>query len=76
MSEPSPAPAARVSRRDFVALGTTAGAAIGTGLSAAPATAKVLGANDRIQLGVIGVGGMGSGHVGDLVGRADRDNLR
>ena len=65
-----------VSRRDFVALGTAAGAVIGSGLLRAPATGKVLGANDRIQFGAIGVGGMGSGHVGDLVGRAERDNVR
>ncbi|HEY1598233.1 MAG TPA: Gfo/Idh/MocA family oxidoreductase [Pirellulales bacterium] len=66
----------RLSRRDFVAASTAAGAVIGTGLARAPAAANALGANDRINFGVIGVGGMGSGHVGDLVGRADRDNLR
>jgi predicted dehydrogenase len=66
----------RLSRRDFVAVSTAAGAVIGTGLAQAPAAANVLGANDRINFGVIGVGGMGSGHVGDLVARADRDNLR
>ena len=65
-----------VSRRDFVALGTAAGALLSTGLRPATASAKVVGANDRIQFGVIGVGGMGSGHVGDLVGRAERDNVK
>jgi len=40
------------------------------------ATARVMGANDRINMGVIGVGGMGTGHVGSLVKRADKDNVR
>jgi predicted dehydrogenase len=80
MTAPQDAPASSaVSRRDFVAAGAAA-TAIGAGLSAvgrtAPASGKVIGANDRIRFGVIGVGGMGSGHVGDLVGRTDRDNIR
>ncbi|MBI2826177.1 MAG: Gfo/Idh/MocA family oxidoreductase [Planctomycetia bacterium] len=66
----------RVSRRDFVAIGAAAGTAITTGLAAVPAAGRVPGANDRIQFGVIGTGGMGSGHVSDLVSRADRDNVR
>ena len=69
-------PAFRVSRRDFVAVRTAAAAAIRTSVATKPAAAKVLGANDRINFGMIGVGGMGSGHVGDLVGRAERDNVR
>jgi predicted dehydrogenase len=44
-----------------------------------PMTAKsakrVLGANDRIQFGVIGLGSMGSFHVNDLVKRRDADNV-
>src|SRR3989442_15225172 len=35
----------------------------------------VLGANDRIRVGVIGVGGMGSGHLRSLVGRKEKDNI-
>ncbi|HEY4311383.1 MAG TPA: Gfo/Idh/MocA family oxidoreductase [Pirellulales bacterium] len=70
-------PLPHLSRRGFVAAGAAAtGAIVGADLLAAPAIGKVLGANDRIQFGVIGVGGMGSGHVGELVGRADRDNVR
>lgn len=64
------------SRRAFLASTAAAGTAIATGLGAAPATGKVLGANDRIRLGVIGVGGMGTGHVHDLVGRAQADNIQ
>ena len=57
----------QISRRDFVkATVTTTGAAALSSLAAA----RVQGANDRIQMGVIGVGGMGTGHVGGLVKRA------
>ena len=37
-----------------------------------PSTAAAIGANDRIRMGVIGVGGMGTGHVHGLVGRRDK----
>src|ERR1041384_6995420 len=36
----------------------------------------VLGANDRIHFGVIGCGGMGTGHLGSLVKRSDADNIK
>ena len=36
---------------------------------------RVLGANDRIRVGVIGVGGMGSGHLSSLVKRKEADNI-
>ncbi len=35
----------------------------------------MLGANDRIHIGFIGVGGMGSGHVGACKDLKDKDNL-
>jgi predicted dehydrogenase len=57
-------------RRDFVK--TTAAAAALTALSAS----RVLGANERIKMGAIGVGGMGTGHVGGLVKRAKDDNVQ
>ncbi|MCL6502976.1 MAG: Gfo/Idh/MocA family oxidoreductase [Pirellulales bacterium] len=63
------------SRRGFLQGSVAAGAAL-AGLHAAAASSKVLGANDRIQFGVIGVGGMGTGHVHDLVNRAEADNVR
>ena len=59
------------SRRQF--LGTAAGGAVA--LSAASAS-RVLGANDRIRIGVIGCGGMGTGHLGGLVKRAEADNIQ
>ncbi len=37
--------------------------------------ARVLGSNERIAIGVIGTGGMGSGHVDDLMNRSERDNV-
>jgi predicted dehydrogenase len=65
-----------VSRRDFIkttASGVMAASAvIGIAPEAAtrttPATRRVLGASDRIRLGVIGVKGMGGGHLRNLVG--------
>src|SRR6185437_8974269 len=77
MPTPEFAPQSHISRRGFISTTAAAtSAVVGANLLAAPAIGKVLGANDRIQFGVIGVGGMGSGHVGELVGRADRDNVR
>jgi predicted dehydrogenase len=59
---------ASVSRRTFIqtsaavaAAGQLAGQAF-----AAPAPSKALGANDRIRIGFIGVGGRGSNHVSSL----------
>ncbi len=60
-----------VSRRTFL---RTAAASSATALGAlAPSTAA--GANERITFGVIGVGGMGSGHLDSLVKRSDADNI-
>jgi len=60
-------PAAGINRRDF--LQSTAGATAALSLlSAAPyvARGRVLGANDRMGLGFIGVGGRGSSHIGTV----------
>jgi predicted dehydrogenase len=61
-----------ISRRDFVKTSL-----VSTGAAALHAlgTSRVLGANDRIHMGVIGVGGMGTGHVHALVKRAQADNV-
>jgi predicted dehydrogenase len=59
------------SRRDFCkSAATTAALLTGSPL------ARAAGANDRIHFGIIGCGGMGTGHLGGLVKRADPDNLR
>ena len=52
-------------------------AAAGAGLVFMPAAsyARVLGANDRIVMGVIGTGGMGTHHLESLVKRRDAENM-
>jgi predicted dehydrogenase len=54
-----------VNRRDFLRTATTVGAGLGIANSAlaakpTPATARVIGANDKINIGVIGTGGRGT----------------
>ncbi len=53
------------SRRAFLATGVAAPAVV-----AAPAASRVVGANDRINVGMIGVGSKGSGHLRLLLGRS------
>ena len=57
------------SRRTFLKISSAA-----TISAIAPTTA--LGANERINFGVIGCGGMGTGHVGSLVGKSEADNIK
>jgi len=59
-----------ITRRRFI--GTTAAgvAALGATKLGVPATGQVLGANDRLNIGVIGCGGMGTGHLRRLVERS------
>lgn len=61
-----------VSRRSFIA---SAGAAAGAIAWTAKSYAKVLGANDRIHVGFIGAGGMGSAHLKACEELKSRDNL-
>lgn len=77
-----------LSRRDFIrtTAGTTAGAvaaslATARPVSALPQTARsagrVLGANDRINFAVVGVKGMGGGHLSNLAGELTQgDNVQ
>lgn len=53
-------------RRDFMK--TTA---VSAGVMAVGSRNRVLGANDRIQVGMIGVGGMGNSHIRDLLEKGD-----
>ncbi len=48
------------SRRHFIAL------------SAAPLAARTVAANDRINVGIIGTGGMGTGHLRAFVAQAEQ----
>jgi len=62
----------RITRRRFLrATALSTGTLTFSGLT----PLRVLGANDRIRVGVIGVGGMGSGHLNSLVKRKDADNI-
>lgn len=65
-----------VSRRAFMA--SAAGAALGGAAAwALPARswARVLGSNERITIGVIGTGGMGTSHLHGFMRRREADNV-
>ena len=66
----------KMSRRDFLKATVATTAVAGLGLSGAPASGRVIGANDRINVGVIGCGGKGTGHLRDLVKRSEDPNNR
>jgi predicted dehydrogenase len=61
-----------ISRRKFV---TTSAAVAGGVAFSHVLSHSVLGANNRIRIGVIGCGGQGTGHVHSLVGRSEADNI-
>ena len=63
-------PSLALSRRRFVMV---TAATVLTGPAAR--VTRALGANDRINLAVIGTGGMGTAHLRGLVERRDRDNV-
>jgi len=77
--DPKPNEAGGDSRREFIRKSTLAAAAVVTtanlfktpvyGQSQAPSPGRVIGANDRIVVGYIGVGGQGMSHV-----RSTREN--
>jgi ornithine cyclodeaminase/alanine dehydrogenase-like protein (mu-crystallin family) len=60
-----------VSRRTFLAA-TAASTALAL---SAKSYARILGANDRIGVGIIGPGGMGMGHVKACKNLKEADNL-
>ncbi|MGA2067329.1 MAG: Gfo/Idh/MocA family oxidoreductase [Thermoguttaceae bacterium] len=67
-------PGCGMNRRSFLETTSLAGA----GMLAAPsllAAEKVQGANDRIRVGLIGVGGRGSDHLHDIAGLAQAQNV-
>ncbi|HZO83617.1 MAG TPA: Gfo/Idh/MocA family oxidoreductase [Verrucomicrobiae bacterium] len=80
-SKPS---AGEQSRRAFIKTTATAAAAVAStnllrtpvyGQKTAPSTGKVLGANDRIVVGYIGVGGQGMAHVNAMKRHASANNV-
>lgn len=70
-----PADPADLSRRSFLSTSAAWGVAAGALGQSAASYARVIGANDRIGVGFIGVGGMGGGHVGACKGLKAKDNL-
>src|SRR6266702_1160315 len=80
----SSSPAGGDTRRDFIKKTATAAAAIAAtgiiktpvyGQSTAPSTGRVIGANDRIAVGYIGVGGQGMAHVRFQKENASANNI-
>jgi predicted dehydrogenase len=73
------------SRRDFIKKAATAAAAVASvnvlktpvyGQNQAPSTGKVIGANDRIGVAVIGVGyGIGQNHIMGIQDDANKNNV-
>lgn len=74
---------AGMSRREFIkvagvtAAGVMASSALGSKVFAqgAPAPGRVIGANDRINVAFIGVGGMGGGHLSSMKGKEAEWNI-
>ena len=69
-----------ISRREFMkAAGVTAAGLIAGTVAKSPvyavAPARVIGANDRINIGYVGVGGMGSGHLRHVKEYAAEQNV-
>jgi len=58
-----------LSRRDFIS------GVIGTSVVCASYGSRILGANERLRVGVIGCGGMGSSHIRALVNMKETDNV-
>ena len=81
----SPIPAGGDTRRDFIKKTATATAAVAAtgilrtpvyGQSSAPSTGRVIGANDRIAVAVIGVGyGIGKNHLEGIHKNASQNNV-
>ena len=67
-----------IDRRNFLRTATAVTSALGAARSAfaRPAKGKVIGANDRINIGVIGVGGRGTYDAGQMARLADSHNVR
>ncbi len=62
----------KTSRREFLRRSVVVSAAVA---SRGVVPGSLLGANDRINFGVIGLGNMGTGHLKSLVNRSEKDNI-
>ena len=63
-----------MSRREFLQSSAVYGST--AALGSVPGRGSVLGANDRIHLGLIGAGLMGTNHIERLTGCSQEDNIR
>ncbi len=72
------------SRREFIKKSATAAATVAVatslktpvyGQNQAPSTGRVIGANDRIVVGFVGVGGQGMAHVRSIKANAGENNV-
>ena len=79
-----PASSGLTTRREFIKKASTAAAVVATtnlfktpvyGQSQAPSPGRVIGANDRILVGYIGVGGLGLAHVNSQKKFASDNNI-
>jgi predicted dehydrogenase len=62
-----------VSRRTFVKTSALVAGGVAVG---AVTPVRALSANDRIRIGIIGVGGMGSNHLNSLINKSDAENIQ
>ena len=74
MNDSSKANVSDLSRRSFLAAASTVAAAGATQLSA-KSYARVLGANDRLGVGLIGGGVIGKAHMGVINNLKEKNNL-
>src|SRR5579862_2650275 len=63
----------QISRREFLKRTAASGGALAAG---GLMPRHVLGANERINFGLIGAGNMGTGHLTSLVKRSQADNIQ
>lgn len=63
-------------RRDFVKAGAAASAMAASSPWTAESYARVVGANERIRVGMIGLGGMGTSHANCIRDLAETNNLQ
>lgn len=63
------------SRRTFISAAGAAGAIAATTTWTAKSYANIVGANDRIRIGFIGAGGMGSSHLNAIKSLTEKNNL-
>ena len=63
-----------VDRRSFIGTAGVVGAAASVTWTA-ESYGRIVGSNDRINIGFIGVGGMGSGHLGAIASLKKKNNL-